>query len=82
MDEGGLGEAHLAGVVAALAKVRVLVDGAGDQAGDLGAAFGVGPEDEGEGRGEGGGALEGGEVEFGDVVAGKRGVFLVGLWVF
>lgn len=57
MDEGGFEVAHLAGVVAALSEVGVLVDGARDQAGDLGREFGVGSEDEGKGSGEGGGGL-------------------------
>ena len=70
MNEGRLDEAELIRVVAALSEVGVLVDGAGDQAGDLGDLFGVGAEDEGEGGRECGGGLHGGEAEFGDIVAG------------
>ena len=68
MDEGRFEVGEARGVVTALAEVRVLVDGAGDQAGDFGCEFGIGAEDEGEGGREGGGGLHGWEGEFGDVV--------------
>lgn len=69
MDDGRFDVAHARRDVAALAEVRVLVDGAGDEAGDFGHFFGIGAEDEGEACGEGGGGLHGREGEFGNVVA-------------
>lgn len=71
VDDGGLDEFHAGRDVAALSEVGVLVDGAGDEAGDFGDFFGVVAEDEGEAGGEGGGGLHGGEGEFGNVVAAK-----------
>jgi hypothetical protein len=46
-----------------------LVDGAGDEAGDLGRELLVGAEDVGEGVGEGCGALDGAEMDLADVGA-------------
>ena len=68
VDDGRFDEADARGVVAALAEVGVLVDGARDQAGDLGDFLGVGAEDEGETGGEGGGGLHGRKGELGNVV--------------
>ena len=42
-------------VIAALAEIGILIYRARDETGDLGDAFGVGAEDEGEGCGECGG---------------------------
>ena len=64
VEEGGFLVFHLLGAVATLAEVGVLVDGAGDQAGD-GADFGlVRTEDVWEGGCVGGCGLGCGEVEF------------------
>ena len=68
VDDGGLDEAEARGIVAALAEIGVLVDGAGDETGDFSDFFRVGAEDEGERGGEGGGGLHCREREFGDVV--------------
>ena len=79
MDDCGPHEAEFRRLVAALPEIGVLVNGAGDQTGDLGDFLGVGAEDEGKGGGEGGGGLHGGEAEFGNIVAGGQLVdFLVG----
>ena len=48
MDEGGLDEAELLGIETALAEVGILIDGAGNEAWDLGYLFFVRPKDEGE----------------------------------
>ena len=74
MDQRRLGQAQLPRVVAALPEVRVLVDGAGDEAGDLGRLLAVLAEDEREGGREGGGRLRGREGELEDVVARERDV--------
>ena len=73
MDDCGAHEAEFRRLIAALPEIRVLVNGAGDQAGDLGDFFGVGPKDKGKGGGEGGGGLHGWEAKFGNVVAGREG---------
>jgi hypothetical protein len=66
MNERRFKIAHLSGIVTALAKIGILVDGAGDQAGDL---LMVGAEDEGKGSSKGSGRLHGRESEFGNVIA-------------
>ena len=68
MDDCWLDVPDARGVVAALAEIGVLVDGAGDQTWDLCDFLWVGAEDEGEGCGEGGCGLHRRECEFGDVV--------------
>ena len=65
VKEGGLGVLELAGDVAREAEVRVLIDCAGDERGDVGR----GAEDLREGVGEGGRGLDGDEVDFANVVA-------------
>lgn len=55
MDDRRLEEAHLGGVVPALAEVRVLIYCAWNQAGDLCDLPRVGPEDEWKAGGESGG---------------------------
>jgi len=69
VDNGWFDETNSRGVIAALPKIRVLVDGAGDQTGNFGDFLGIGAEDEGEAGGEGGGGLHGWESELGNVVA-------------
>lgn len=70
VDEGGLAVLEAGGHFARETEVGVLVDGAGDEAGDVG----LGAEDLGERVGEGGGRLDGYEVPLADVVpASERG---------
>lgn len=57
--------------VAALSKIGVLVDGTGDEAGNLGYFLRIRTEDEGKAGGEGGGRLHGGEGKFGNIIAIK-----------
>ena len=59
------------GMVTALAEIRVLIYGAGDQAGYFGGFFGVRAYVDGEGGGECGGGLHSWKEEFGDVVAAR-----------
>ena len=66
MEECGFGVFEFDGDVAGEAEVGVLVDGAGDEAGYVGCFA----EDLGERVGEGRCGLNGGEVDFPDVVAG------------
>ena len=68
MDDCGLDVPDARGVVAALAEIRVLIDSAGDQTGDLCDFLWIGAEDEGEAGGEGGCGLRCWEGELGDVV--------------
>ena len=65
VDERGLRVLELDGDVAREPEVRVLVDCAGDEAGDVG----LRAEDLREGVGEGGRGLDGGEVDFSDIVS-------------
>lgn len=67
MDQSGLFIFQAGSDVAADAEVRVLVDGAGDQAGNLGDTLFVSAEDVREGGREGGGGLDGCEVDLADV---------------
>lgn len=69
MDEGWLGVFQAGGDITGEAEVWVLVDGAGDEAGDFKVLFWVGAEDVGEGVGEGGGSLDGCKVDLSNVVA-------------
>lgn len=55
--------------VAALSEIGVLVDGAGDEAGDFGYFLGFMAEDEGKTGGEGGRRLHGRKGKFGNIVA-------------
>lgn len=57
--------------VAALSKIGVLVDGTGDEAGDLGYFLRFRAEDEGKAGGEGGGRLHSREGKFGNIIAIK-----------
>ena len=70
MQEGRLDVAELLGVVAALAEIGILIDGAGDEAGNGGGFFLIGAEDVGEACGECGGGLNSGEDHFADVITG------------
>ena len=79
MNESRFEVAELAGVIAALSEIGILVDGAGDETRDFGNALFVGAEDEREGGCEGGGGLRGWKGEFGDVVAMLRSVSCVPL---
>ena len=65
MDERGLGVLELARDVAREAEVRILINRAGNERGDVGR----GAEDLGEGIGEGRRSLDGDEVDFANVVA-------------
>lgn len=70
VDESRLLVLEARGDFSGEAEVRVLVDGAGDEAGDVG----LGAEDLGERVGEGGGGLDRDEVPLSDVVP-------VGEWI-
>ena len=69
MDEGRFLVFHLLGVFAALAEIRVLVYGAGNEAGYRSRPERVRTKDVRERSCEAGGGLSGTEVEFADVVA-------------
>lgn len=55
MDDGRFHQANARSNVTALAEVRVLIDGTGNQARDLGNFLGIVAEDKGEACGKGGG---------------------------
>ena len=67
VDQSRFGITQLRCHITGEAKVWVLVDCTGNQAGDLGCLGGVGPKQEGERGGEGRGRLDSGEVNLGPV---------------
>jgi hypothetical protein len=78
-EEGGVNERWLgvfeaSGDIAGQAEVWVLVNGTGDESGNLKVLFRVGAEDVREGVGEGGGGLDGGEMDLANVVTARASV--------
>lgn len=67
VDEGGLGVLETSRTVSCQTEVGVLVNGAGNKAGNLGCALLVVAKDVRERRGKGGGALNTGKVNFANV---------------
>lgn len=67
MNKGGLGVLEASRAVSCQTEVRVLINGTGDQAGDIGCLFLVVAKDVRERRGKGSRTLDAGEMNLANV---------------